>query len=342
MCQDVYNLEKVGSVGSNELAGREINVEGEDVEREGSKQRTEKMELRGRQARTRAHGDITLFIKLSSSVRPKPYLHIRKYQGEHFGSQRDSETLDAVNRRGTKRQCAPSVWCPFAAAGLRARRTGVPGGNMRQKEQQWQWTGADEQGRGGLKGGGKGTGWRADGTGGIRIGYPGLGVEWGLVRVGFASKNARLKLLDRDIGANTQIPGSGLRPRVWANWANSMGQSTRVVGSLHGVPFKSVKSVLESSLVPETLPTTQISLLQVSLSLKFYNTAAGQCEHSGLCSVQLPTLAAEEEYWSTLIANHAQTMGNQRMRLGQRKEAQRWTVIQWFNQAIGLLTSNTN
>ncbi|KAJ7883143.1 hypothetical protein B0H14DRAFT_3128654 [Mycena olivaceomarginata] len=66
---------------------------------------------------------------------------------------------------------------------------------------------------------------------------------------------------------------------------------------------------------------------------KFYNTAAGQREHSGLCSVQLPTLAAEEEYWSTLIANHAQTMGNQRMRLGQRKEAQRWTVIQWFNQA---------
>ncbi|KAJ7891647.1 hypothetical protein B0H14DRAFT_2560701 [Mycena olivaceomarginata] len=50
-------------------------------------------------------------------------------------------------------------------------------------------------GRGGLKGGGKGTGWRADGTSG------------GLVRVGFASKNARLKLLDRDIGANTQIPG---------------------------------------------------------------------------------------------------------------------------------------
>ncbi|KAJ7897721.1 hypothetical protein B0H14DRAFT_3124607 [Mycena olivaceomarginata] len=71
----------------------------------------------------------------------------------------------------------------------------------------------------------------------------------------------------------------------------------------------------------------------ISLSLKFYNTVAGQREHSGLCSVQLPTLAAEEEYWSTLIANHAQTMGNQRMRLGQRKEAQRWTVIQWFNQA---------
>ncbi|KAJ7323153.1 hypothetical protein DFH08DRAFT_817730 [Mycena albidolilacea] len=46
-------------------------------------------------------------------------------------------------------------------------------------------------------------------------------------------------------------------------------------------------------------------------------------EHSGLCSVRLPTLAAEEEYWSTMIANHAQTMGIQRMRLGQRKEAQR-------------------
>jgi hypothetical protein len=57
MCQDVYNLEKVGS---NELAGREINVEGEDVEREGSKRRTEKMELRGRQARTRTHGDINI------------------------------------------------------------------------------------------------------------------------------------------------------------------------------------------------------------------------------------------------------------------------------------------
>ncbi|KAJ7832669.1 hypothetical protein B0H14DRAFT_3142835 [Mycena olivaceomarginata] len=73
--------------------------------------------------------------------------------------------------------------------------------------------------------------------------------------------------------------------------------------------------------------------ISVSLSLKFYNTAAGQCEHSGLCSVRLPTLAAEEEYWSTLIANYAQTMGNQRMILGQRKEAQRWTVIQWFDQA---------
>ncbi|KAJ7325416.1 hypothetical protein DFH08DRAFT_817095 [Mycena albidolilacea] len=66
---------------------------------------------------------------------------------------------------------------------------------------------------------------------------------------------------------------------------------------------------------------------------KCYNTAAGQHEHSGLFSVRLPTLAVEEEYWSTLIANHAQTMGNQRVRLGQRKEAQRWTVIQWFNQA---------
>ncbi|KAJ7717905.1 hypothetical protein B0H14DRAFT_2643490 [Mycena olivaceomarginata] len=174
----------------------------------------------------------------------------RNGQGEHFDSQRNSERLDAVNTRGNRKAMRTFSLVSICGSGAKRWTSLSTKQNRRMKwrsethkrarrryeteraavvglEQMGRLDGG-APGRGGLKGGAKGTGWRASGTGGLSVGYPGLGVEWGLVRVGFASKNARLKLLDRDIGANTQIPGSGLRPRVWAN---SMGQSTRVVAT---------------------------------------------------------------------------------------------------------------
>jgi hypothetical protein len=140
----------------------------------------------------------------------------------------------------------------------------------------------------------------------------------------------RCKTCRRAMYSSITLEGVTIQPELLTSNKISRHQSP-ITDTAHCAmfnPYVQTRSPCSKVRCEPNLLRIQLNHLSISLAVSQVLQHCGRAsEHSGLCSVWLPTLAAEEEYWSTLIANHAQTMGIQRMRLGQRKEAQRWTVI---------------